>query len=58
MADPLSQTDAAGMPQQSNTGSNVLPTKSEDDDSSIAIKALQDLTVALNGLVQTVTQAT
>jgi hypothetical protein len=44
------QSNAPQGTQQQNT--------TTDDDSSIAIKALQDLVVAVNSLVQTVTKAT
>jgi hypothetical protein len=44
-------------PDPTNDNKNVPQQQLSDDDGSIAIKALQDLVVALNGLVQTVTQA-
>lgn len=57
MADNTTQgasAGAAGTPQ----GSPPASTSKDDDDSSLAVKALQDLVVAVNSLVQTVTGAT
>lgn len=53
MADPQPLGTQAATSQQA-----TVPQQATTDDDTLVIKALQDLTVAVNGLIQTVKAAT